>query len=49
MEDEPLKTNATNLPAAMAKFAPSAAMIAFEPPDALIRVGCPSLGVAREP
>ena len=46
IEDEPLKANATNLAAAMARLAPSAAMIALVPPDALMVLGCPFVGPA---
>src|SRR3954464_2788107 len=41
IEEEPLNAKATNLAAAMAMLALSAAKIALVPPDALIGAGCP--------
>ncbi|GHB83178.1 hypothetical protein GCM10010347_62560 [Streptomyces cirratus] len=46
IDDEPLKTKATNLAAAMARLAASAATIALVPPDALMGFCSPFLGSA---
>src|SRR3954470_11801495 len=44
MEEEPLNAKATNLAAAMARLALSAATIARVPPDTLIGAEVPSVG-----
>ena len=47
IDDEPLKTNATNFATAIARLAPSAATIALVPPDALMCSRCPFARASR--